>query len=63
MKAARKPNQRSLRQVFATPLLLALISIVGLVAALTGDGFRDALSWVALGVPVLVAIWAWRRRA
>ncbi len=63
MKAARKPNQRALRQVFAMPLLLALISIVGLVAALTGDGFRDTLSWVALGVPVLVAIWAWRRRA
>jgi hypothetical protein len=35
---------------------------VGLVAALVGDGMLDTVSWLALGVPVLVILWAWRRR-
>ena len=43
----------SLRRVFAIPLLLALLSVGGLVVALTGDGWRDGAAWVALCVPVL----------
>ena len=49
---------QSLRRVFAFPLLLALLSVGGLVIALTGDGWRDAAAWVALGVPVLAVGWA-----
>lgn len=45
---------QSLRRIFAVPLLLALLSIAGLVVALTGDGWRDAAAWIALGIPVLV---------
>ena len=40
------------RSTFAIPVLLALASAIGLVAALTGDGWRDALSWAGLGLPV-----------
>ncbi len=43
------------------PALLALLSGVGLVAALIGDGQWDLLGWGALGVPVLVMGWCWMR--
>ncbi len=51
-----------LRAIFAVPLLLALLSVFGLVAALTGDGWRDALSWAALASPVAAILWACARR-
>lgn len=55
-------HRRGLRAIFAIPLLLALASIAGLVIALTGDGLRDAASWIALAVPVLAVGWAMRAR-
>jgi hypothetical protein len=42
-----------IRSTFAIPALLALLSLAGLVLALTGEGWRDLVSWVALCVPVL----------
>ncbi|MGC6330345.1 hypothetical protein [Rhizorhabdus sp. FW153] len=51
-----------LATIFALPLLLAMLSIVGLVAALTGDGWRDALSWGALASPIAAILWACARR-
>ncbi|WP_159979685.1 MULTISPECIES: hypothetical protein [unclassified Novosphingobium] len=57
----KRPRQ-SLRQVFAVPMTLAVLSLVGLIAALTGDGQRDVLSWIALGVPVLAVVWAMKFR-
>ena len=51
-----------LRAIFALPLAIALASLIGLVVALTGDGLRDAASWVALGIPVLAVGWALRAR-
>ena len=44
------------------PIALGVLSIVGLLAALTGDGWRDALSWLALGAPIATVGWAVRRR-
>ena len=52
----------SLRAIFALPVALALVSIVGLVVALTGDGLRDVAAWAALAIPVLVVGWAMRNR-
>lgn len=46
------------RATWPIPLLLALASIVGLIAALTGDGWRDAISWAGLGLPILTIGWA-----
>lgn len=57
----RRPRQ-NLRAVFARPLALAVLSIVALVAALTGDGWRDALSWGGLAAPVLAVGWAMKTR-
>lgn len=56
----RKPH--SLRRIFAVPLLLAIVSIAGLVVALTGDGWRDGASWLALGIPVAAVGWAMNAR-
>lgn len=47
-----------IRSTFALPTLIALASIFGLVAALTGDGARDAAAWLALVVPVAAIGWA-----
>ena len=55
-------TRNGLRATFAVPLLLALVSIVGLVVALTGDGWRDAISWVLLALPILAVGWAMRAR-
>jgi hypothetical protein len=48
----------SLRRIFGIPLVLGVLSLVGLVAALLGDGVWDAVSWVALGTPLVVSVWA-----
>lgn len=44
-----------IRSTFALPLLLAVLSLAGLVLALTGEGWRDWLSWALLAAP-LVAV-------
>ncbi|WP_199556294.1 hypothetical protein [Sandaracinobacteroides hominis] len=51
-------RRRRLREVFAMPLLIAAASLFGLVAALTGDGLRDVVAWIALAVPVVAVGWA-----
>ena len=44
-------------RVYGAPTLLAGVSVVGLVAALVGDGVFDALSWLALGALAAVIGW------
>ena len=47
--------------VWRWPVAIAVASAVGLVSALVADGHWDAVSWLALGVPVVVPAWyAWR---
>ncbi len=48
--------------VFGVPAAIALVTFLGLVAALLGDGLFDAISWVGLLVPLLVIGWALRGR-
>ena len=50
------------RRIFAVPACIAVLSAVGLLSALLGDGVWDALSWAALGAPVAVALWYGMRR-
>lgn len=52
-----------LMRIFAAPLVIGVASAVGLVAALTGDGVADWVSWIALTVPLAAVIWARARRA
>ncbi|QOZ23580.1 hypothetical protein [Bradyrhizobium sp. CCBAU 51753] len=57
-------SHRSLAQIFAAPLVIAILSTVGLISALVGDGLWDAISWVALGLPALLyLLFIWRRRS
>jgi hypothetical protein len=51
---ARKPLAPS---VFRIPLMLAALTLVGLVAALLGDDWLDVVSWVGLGIPVLACLY------
>jgi len=43
--------------VFGKPIILALVSMAGLIAALVGDGVLDVVSWIALGYIVDVTVW------
>jgi hypothetical protein len=49
-------KNNSLLRLWGKPLLIALLSIAGLVAALVGDGIWDIFSWLALGIPVIIII-------
>jgi hypothetical protein len=44
-------------RLWGAPIALAVLTIVGLVSALLGDGVWDYLSAVALGIPVLTGAW------
>ncbi|BBB98544.1 hypothetical protein ACVL91_001935 [Bradyrhizobium elkanii] len=56
-------SHRSLTQIFGAPLVIAIVSTVGLISALVGDGWWDAVSWVGLGLPVLLyLVFTWRRQ-
>ena len=44
------------RQIWAAPIVLGIVSTIGLVSALLGDGIWDLLSWL-LPSSSLVGIW------
>ncbi len=56
MSDRRRPRF-TFRQIFAVPAVLGVLSAIGLVAALVGDGLWDTASWPLLGLPVAVCIW------
>jgi hypothetical protein len=39
------------------PVALGLASAIGLLAALLSDGIGDLISWGALALPIMVAVW------
>lgn len=51
------------KRLWSGPIVMAVLTVVGLLSALLGDGVWDYLSAVALGIPVLAcAYFGWRRR-
>lgn len=54
MKSVPRPRRQTNSQIFAIPMLLGVLSIVGLVSALVGDGVWDGVSWVTLAIPILL---------
>jgi len=48
-------------RIFRAPAVICIISAAGLLSALIGDGAFDALSWLALGLPVALIGWYWAR--
>jgi hypothetical protein len=57
-----KPRQSNFWKVFAIPLGIGVLSAAGLFAALLGDGLWDSLSWVGLGIPAVMGVWALCKR-
>jgi hypothetical protein len=47
-------RRRTVGQIFGIPLLIALLSAIGLVSALIGDGIWDGISWITLLIPILL---------
>jgi len=45
------------RALWGMPILLGVLTAVGLGAGLLGDGWWDLVSVVGLGVPVLTGAW------
>lgn len=43
-------------RLWGMPLLIALLSLAGLIAALVGDSYWDVFSWLALGIPIVIVI-------
>jgi hypothetical protein len=42
--------------IWKYPALLGVLTLFGLLAALTGTGFWHVLSWIAMALPVAVSI-------
>ena len=49
-------------RLWGMPIVLALLTTIGLILALLGDGVWDGLSALALGTPVAVGAWHALRR-
>lgn len=50
------------RSLWGVPILLGVLTLIGLVSALLGDGIWDAVSALALAAPVGCALWFGLRR-
>ncbi len=50
-------------KVWFWPIVIGLLSAVGLLSGLLYDGLGDVVSWLALLVPVALAVWyGWVRK-
>lgn len=57
MAAGALAHHRTFGQIFGVPILLAITTAAGLLSALLGDGVWNALSWLALGIPLVIVAW------
>lgn len=48
--------KRSFLKIWGIPIILAFVSLFGLIAALLGDGIWDILGWLALSIPLFLII-------
>lgn len=56
MSTVRKTQGR-FKKVWGAPIVLAVLGLVGLVAALIGDGAMDVVSYALLAVQLVVIVW------
>ena len=47
------------KKVWGIPLILAAITLFGLLAALLGTGIWYILSWITLIIPIVIVVWKW----
>jgi Zn-dependent protease len=57
MKVANGRYGRTGR-IFGAPILLAALTVFGLLAALLGEGWWHALAWLALSIPLVSIAWS-----
>ncbi|HEY4287222.1 MAG TPA: hypothetical protein VGN00_08990 [Puia sp.] len=50
-------NNNPFLRRWGMPLLMAVLSLSGLLSALLGDHPGQVLSWIALSVPLVVVAW------
>jgi hypothetical protein len=50
------------RGVYGGPLLIGMLSITGLLSALSSEGPGRYFSWIALGTPIAATAWFFMRR-
>jgi hypothetical protein len=53
----RGRSPQTLRQIFAAPAALGVVTAIGLIGALVGDDLWDIVGWIGLGLPVVVMLW------
>jgi Fe2+ transport system protein B len=63
MKSIPRSRRQTNGQIFAIPIVLGVLSIVGLVSALVGDGVWDGVSWVTLAFPILLCGYFFLKRS
>jgi hypothetical protein len=55
-----RTHRQTAREIFRWPLWLGVLMAAGLASALFGDGGWDALSWLAMAIPLGIVAWkAW----
>lgn len=59
MSVGLQRTGRGWKQVFGIPIMLGVLTAVGLISALLGDDIWNVLSWLTLGVPCAVILWYW----
>lgn len=55
-------NRGRFMPLWGMPILLGILTTIGLLSALFGDGIWDAISALTLGAPVAVGAWYSLRR-
>lgn len=63
MKSAPRPRRQTNGQIFAIPIVLGVLSIIGLISALVGDGVWDGVSWTTLAIPILLCGYFFLKRS
>jgi hypothetical protein len=49
-------------RIWTTPIVLGVLTAVGLISALVSDSAGDVLAWLTVGAPVAVVLWYLPRR-
>jgi len=50
-------------RVFGAPIVIGVLSLIGLLSALLAGDLGRYFSWFGVGLPIAVAAWAYRRKA
>ena len=58
---ASSNRSRRIIGVFGAPMVIAVLTLAGLLAALLFDEFGRYFSWLAVASPLVVCAWAWWR--